>query len=281
MGHLRATNIMRVLVVVVTALTPLSGASAGSMPLPESASFYVGNMEQTWSDLVLVAQLMAFCRDRFPQECGPRVAASVPNLDDANDVLKLVTVFGRSATVAAADFPHQYASAPEIYAAGARVRTRFMEEQLEFDKELFAKVGAVDKACPDERSDKTARFLTNASGAEFMRYWGKSLSEYSSLMEDINRKGLGYYRQIKRGWTNERCVKTRAFGRSLLSALKDKVVLYVGDDWYHYTANEKFGQGAAYTAEMAVLFEAQVHPDVVDKVSKSKLGQLGPAEPPK
>jgi hypothetical protein len=247
------------------AVARLCAGSTDAAALPESARYYASGLGEAYSDASAFVQLSALCRTRFPQECG-RDMAAVPNLDNAVKLSNLITLFERSP--AATVLGHPYAKVTEVQTALLQLRAGFMTKLREYDEDLFAKYGAVSKVCPAPNSERVAGAMTVASGLEFMRYWGLSLHDYTSLVESINARGDRYVREIRASWTIERCVSAREFGHGLFAMLITKDRPYTQAGWQNYTNNNKFGQGAGYIWNVAVSFEAQVHPEVLAKAKE-------------
>ena len=264
----RRTNVKLWLAAVAIAVSPLPAESAGddAAAIPESANYYASSLAQAYADAAALLQLGAWCRDRFPQECGSAVATAAPGLDKALKIMRLVTIFGNSDTTA--NMEHTYSNAADVRRVIMQKRTSFRGHLREYDEDLFARYGAALKVCPEPNSERAEQALSVVSALELMRYWGLSLHDYTLETDGINAKGVRYVRDMQSNWTTERCVKTREFGRRLIALLFTKVQPYSKAGWENYTERDKLEQGTGYIWDVAVNFEAQVHPDVLAKAAE-------------
>jgi hypothetical protein len=239
-------------------------AVAETPVLPDYAQFYTGNLGQIWRETTGLLELVSLCRERFPEKCAVTVNTTIPHLDRVIESTRRITVFEAfpESELTKADI----SSVDSIMLAGVGLRETIEKDLLEYDKDLFARYGAVVKVCPNQDVAKAGEQMTTLSAIEFYRYWQTSPDIYNAAVQAINVKADQYVREIRSGWSAEQCSKARELGRNLFAQLTTKLRPYMKDGWQSFTRNDRFGQGASFLMLTSLVFEHEVNPQIFEQL---------------
>jgi hypothetical protein len=230
--------------------------------LPEGAEYYAPPLALAYSDLVMMMEVTDWCSRHFPGGCvGPDPRTDPMVLGQVLENLRLITIFYPS--MPKSEFA--YTSVDDARRSIAKHVDDFMAHQRAYDEDFLAKYAAVVHVCPDATRDATEKLINITGSLELERYWGMSVDDYNAEAKRANLGGKLYLAEPL-SWSAERCNKTRLVGRRLLTLLYKKLRPYNQPDWEKYIDTDKVEQGTAYIWLVALNFEAQVHPEVLDKV---------------
>ena len=263
----KASTACRYSLLLAFSLLPVESAMASAASLPEHARFYSGNVEQMWADALTFMNTMRLCRDRFPKDCRPVVTKHVRDMDEVLASLSLITIFDTSRSSVDARLSN-VSTMDEALSLTAALREKLESNLLEHDEDLLVRYGAVMNACPPhvETAARQNKALAMATSVDFRRYWQLTAENFAAQIEAMNAEIARYASEIRNEWSDERCTKTREFGRLLFGSLVARLEPYTRDDRQHYRRSERFGQGIEYLFSAALTFEAAVHPEEVAKI---------------
>jgi hypothetical protein len=252
---------------VVMASVPPAAHGVQTVALPQAAEFYVGDLESAYADMFTYASLSAFCRDRFPRECGGEDREGAAVVENGLRKLKAVTVFGSPDV---AHFTRSYPSALQAASGLVDLQTSFMSKTLEYEKQFLARYAAVNKACGGSAAETTS--LTLLLAVDLRRFWGFDDRNYTAAVQQVHLQADGYVEEIRALWDPERCERTRVLGHDLLLLLNMKLKEYKHPGWEKFTKADKLGQAATFIAAVTFAFDNKVNPGAIDAVS----GQSAP-----
>jgi hypothetical protein len=261
------TSLKACLVAVMVVSVPLDSHGAPAAALPQAAEFYVGGLEPAYADLFAIASLGAFCKDRFPRECGRQDPQRLAGLDNTLRLLEAVTVF---APPPVTHFAQSYTTAEQAALALVSLQTSFMGKALEYEKQFLARYAAVNKVCRGSAAE--TEDLGTMTAVDFRRFWGFDAGGYAAALRQMNEQADRYMEEIRALWSPERCERTRVLGHDLRLLLNMKLKDYKQPGWEKFVQRDKLGQAGTFIAAATFVFDNKVHPGALDAVS----GQSAP-----
>lgn len=270
----RANSIGQSAPVALAALFSLwsVAGSAATTPLGEHARYFADDFASVLADASATVQFLQICKTEFPDTCGKKLDIPAKELDEDARFFKLITVFG------ALPEPQQrkFATADEVRQAVRLAGNTFESDLKDYEQKFLARYAAVIDVCPEKdpaAASKTASVVSTAIRLDFARYRALPQRDFTAAMESIGRLRAEHAREIRATWPAGRCARTREFGHHLFEYVLVKLKPYTKEGWESFAHKDKLEQGMEYVFGVAVSFEADAHPEILETLEKFDRGE--------
>lgn len=192
-----------------------SACQAQSDITADAVSYYFQELSAPLKMMYVDAQMLEGCMRRYGKKCSVLPDVNAHRTHKVVDYIRLVG----GADVLGLVPDRNANSFEEAVQQLSEQRARFFEEAKRREIRLFARVEAVNRVCPDEKSAKRRRGLDVGLEVNYTLFWKESADEYAQTRATFERDADAEEAVIRKEWSKERCAKTLDSGRDVLAQL--------------------------------------------------------------
>jgi hypothetical protein len=142
------------------------------------------------------------------------------------------------------------------------LKSQFSSVLIDSEKTLFAKIQAVMLECPGDKAGIILERLSIMEQVNFTRFWEQSRDVYERTQTTIARQSLDYQKQIKAGWSAERCAATYQAAINLSDSILRKTKPFAVKNWTEIPRGEHFERAASFSWDLAYALEYEMDPRI-------------------
>jgi hypothetical protein len=239
-----------------------STCDAGSDFTADAVSYYFQELSLPLKMMYVDVQMVEVCMRRYREKC-----TAWPDVDEntARKVIDYVRLVG-GADVEGLRPDRDAKSFEEAVEQLKEQRARFFDEVKLRELRLFARVEAVNRVCPDEKSAKRGRALNFGLEVDYTRFWDESADDYARARATFEREAAAEEAVIRKEWPKKRCAKTLDSGRDVLAQLLMKVTPHIEDT--DLKVHDSYRWSLTFTTfwKIGLGLMSEIDPSIVEKI---------------
>lgn len=235
-----------------------SGEDAAPQAVPERVvHFYADDIEGPLLLLSAGELLVDQCKGKIREQCTEAQRKSAGDQVSIRAQLDLMTLFREQV---AASLEKPVSSYEDM-----RTRLKGIAEELlvatdRYDRKLFARFGAVLKACPPQEVEEYRRDLNIFVVNDLYRFPARSVVEFTEVRLEVEAEEAALAERIRKEWPPEECKAALELGETLLQFMYTKVQPWYTDPELDLDRDQRRGRDAQFLILAAYELESRVNP---------------------